>query len=111
MISMIKQIAIERPQNLIKFSESLIFDDNNDTGAKSIEMTTFGQEDNFRSSPTIQMSTSNTDDMYECKDSEKVSNGKMAFCQYLTDIFWKLYSMRTPNPLISTVAKGFYLIE
>lgn len=106
---MIKQIAIERPQNLIKFSESLALNDSNDNGAKSIEMTTFKHDNQLRCSPTVEMSAGDIYEIDESRETSPNSGGKMSLCQYLSDIFWKLFSMRPTNPLISTIAKGLYL--
>ena len=107
---MIKQIANERPQNLIKYSESISFEDTTDSsGAKSIEMQTFSQENQFKSFQSMELSTTDSydssEDMSPYRSTTPFEN-KMSFCQYLSDIFWKLYSMRPKNPLIATIARG-----
>ncbi|XP_054157835.1 E3 ubiquitin-protein ligase UBR4-like [Oppia nitens] len=110
-ISMIKQIAIERPHNLIKYNESAInLDDNNSDvgGANSIEMTTFGQNSSHMSS------SQSSSDYYDNNNEEQMiasrldtnANERVLFCQYLSDIFWKLYSLRPNNPLTATIARG-----
>ena len=107
---MIKQIANERPQNLIKYSEAINFDDTTDSGAKSIEMQTFTQDNQFKSQ-SMELSTTDSYDSIEDMSpyrSNSLFEGKMYFCQYLSDIFWKLYSMRPKNPLIATIARGLY---
>lgn len=108
---MIKQIATERPHNLIKYSESFGFDDTSESsGAKSIEMTTFTTDNQFKSSQSMDLSADGYDSesgsLYQSMTS---SGSKMSFCQYLSDVFWKLYAMRPKNPLISTIAKGMAL--
>lgn len=107
---MIKQIANERPQNLIKYSESMNFEDTPDgSGAKSIEMQTFGVDNQFKSSQSMELSVTDSYDSSEDMSlyrSTTPFDGKMSFCQYLSDIFWKLYSIRPKNPLIATIARG-----
>ena len=110
---MIKQIANERPHNLIKYSETVGSDETVESGAaKSIEMTTFGADHQFKWSQSMETSASDSCDSSDNASpytSMSASGTRISFCQYLSDVFWKLYSMRPKNALISTIAKGMAL--
>lgn len=122
LISITKTIAASRPSNLIKFSESLaaaLAASRDDSSPADIEMKNLGtgtedvpsshsstdrlsesQKSTSLPSPAV---TSQRSALFAAETQGMKGSAEAIFISYLSEIFWKLYSLIPENPMLSAI--------